>query len=96
MAVQLFSFLVQATYRHRVCLKKFVGFYEKRNTRAGKIEGGYLPGSIKESTRKKRGSGIHIKVSSQVKIQSNWKAFLRDSKNKEEILDFLSDDPEIE
>ena len=58
--------------------------------------GSYLPRSIKESTRKKRGSGIRIKVSSQVKIQLNWKAFLHDSKNKEEILDFLSDDPEIE
>ena len=27
-----------------------------------------------------------------MKIPSNWKAFLHDSKNKEEMLDFLSDE----
>ena len=52
----------------------------------------YLPGRITDSTRKKRGSGIHVKVGSQVNIPLNWKAFLSDSKNKEELFDFLSDE----
>ncbi len=52
----------------------------------------YLPGSIKDSTRKKRGSGIRVKVGYQARIPSNWKAFLCDSTNKEELFDFLSDE----
>ena len=52
----------------------------------------YLPGSIKDSTRKRRGSGIRVKVGSQVRITSHWKAFLCDSKNKEELFDFLCDE----
>ena len=49
----------------------------------------FLPGT---SMRKKRGSEIRNKVGSQVKIPSNWKAFLCDSQNKEELLDFLSNE----
>ena len=48
----------------------------------------YLPGSTTDITRKKRGSGICVKVGSQVNILLNWKAFLSDSKNKEELFDF--------
>ena len=74
-------------------LTKFAGFYEKRITRVGKIDvvwDRYLPGTLKDSTGKKRGIGICNKVGSQVNIPSNWKAC--DSKNKEEMLDFLSDE----
>ena len=69
-------------------LTKFVGFYEKRITRAGKYDvvcNTYLPGT---STRKKRGSEIRNKVGSQVKIPTNLKAFLRDSQIRRKYLIF--------
>lgn len=50
----------------------------------------YIPDSLKESTREKRGAGVRRKVSSQAKIPSNWMAFLRDSTNKLELFQFLS------
>ena len=50
----------------------------------------YISGSLKECTREKRGSGVRRKVSSHVKIPSNWMAFLRDSTNKSELFQFLS------
>ena len=50
----------------------------------------FISGSLKECTREKRGSGVRRKVSSHVKIPSNWMAFLRDSTNKSELFQFLS------
>ena len=38
----------------------------------------YISDSLKESTREKRGTGIHSKVSGQTKIPGNWMDFLRD------------------
>ena len=51
----------------------------------------YITNSLKESTRQKRGAGVRRKVSSQAKVPSNWMAFLRDSTNKLELFQFLSD-----
>ena len=51
----------------------------------------YKPDSLKESTREKRGKGVtQKKVSSKAKIPSNFKEFLRDSKNKQELSEFLT------
>ena len=50
----------------------------------------YLERSIKESTREKRGSGVRKKVSPETKMPGNWKDFLRDSANKDELFSFLS------
>ena len=52
----------------------------------------YLPNSIKNATREKRGSGIRTKVSPGTKIPKNWAHFLQDSNNKKELFDFLSDE----
>lgn len=50
----------------------------------------YKEGSLKESTREKRGKGIRRKVSGQAKLPTNFKDFLRDSSNKQELFDFLT------
>jgi len=50
----------------------------------------YIPDSLKESTRKKRGDGVRRKVAGDTKLPRNWMDFLRDSMNKKELLAFLS------
>ncbi|KAG1704380.1 Zinc finger protein 91 [Nymphon striatum] len=51
----------------------------------------YLPNSIKESTREKRGKGVRRKVLGKNKIPGNWNAFLCDPTNEQELFSFLSD-----
>jgi len=50
----------------------------------------YKANSIKDSTREKRGKGQRRKVTSDTKIPPNWKAFLQDNINKEELLALLT------
>ncbi len=50
----------------------------------------YIPSSIKESTREKRGKGVRRKVAGKKKLPGNWSDFLRDPNNKEELFAFLS------
>ena len=50
----------------------------------------YLPNSLKESTREKRGKGVRRKVSGQTKLPGNWADFLRDATNKKELFTFLT------
>lgn len=50
----------------------------------------YKAGSLKESTREKRGNGLRRKVSGQAKLPANFKDFLRHSLNKQELFDFLT------
>ena len=50
----------------------------------------YLACSIKGSTRQKRGSGLRRKVAPTTKMPVNWKDFLQDSTNKEELFAFLT------
>ena len=50
----------------------------------------YIPDSLKESTREKRGDGARRIVSAQTKLPRNWMDFLRDSMNKKELFAFLS------
>ena len=50
----------------------------------------YIPDSLKESTRDKRGKGIRRKVSGPTKLPTSWMDFLRDPKNKEELFSFLT------
>ncbi len=51
----------------------------------------YEKKSLKESTREKRGKGIRRKVSGTANLPSNFKDFLRDSTNKQELCDFLTE-----
>jgi hypothetical protein len=50
----------------------------------------YIADSIKASAREKRGQGIRQKVAGKSIVPTNWKGFLRDDKNKQELFDFLS------
>ena len=50
----------------------------------------YLPDSLKESTRDKRGKGVRRKVSSHAKFPRNWMDFLRDQNNKMELFTLLT------
>lgn len=50
----------------------------------------YLPNSLKEATREKRGKGTRKKVAEQTKLPRDWKGFLQDSSNKEELFSLLS------
>ena len=50
----------------------------------------YKPGSLKESTREKRGKGIRRKVAGQTKMPTNWSDFMKDPSNKTELFDFLT------
>lgn len=47
--------------------------------------------NIKNSTREKRGNGVHGKVSPEAKIPTKWNDFLHDSSNKEGLFAFLLD-----
>lgn len=55
----------------------------------------YMPSSLKESTREKRGAGMRRKVGSQVKLPQKWMEFLRDNDNKRELFQFLTHKVEI-
>ena len=51
----------------------------------------YIASSLKETAREKRGKGVRRKVSGKTKVPGNWKEFLRDSANKQELFGFLSE-----
>ncbi len=62
----------------------------RSTTRLDVVWDTYLPDSLKECTRAKRGKGLRRKVSGQTKLPSKWMDFLCDSKNKEELFAFLT------
>ena len=49
----------------------------------------YLPGSLKDSARSKRGKGIRRRVRPDTRIPGNWTAFLRVDENKKELFLYL-------
>jgi hypothetical protein len=50
----------------------------------------YVPDSLKESTREKRGKGLRRKVSGQTKLPGIWMDFLRDPEHKKQLFAFLT------
>ena len=52
----------------------------------------YVENSLNFATRQKRGKGKRLKVSSKVKVPSNWPEFLKVDDNKQEPFNFLSSD----
>ena len=48
----------------------------------------YISERLKQSTRQKRGQGVHRKVSGQTKLPGIWMAFLHDPMNKKELFAF--------
>ena len=51
----------------------------------------YLPDSLKDSARSKRGKGIRRRVRPDTRIPGNWTAFLRVDENKEELFLYLAE-----
>jgi hypothetical protein len=75
--------------------KVFLGFLRRELVDVSRVDvvwDRYLPRSIKEATREKRGRGCRLKVNSQTRVpsKSKWNDFLRDPLNKSELFDFLS------
>ena len=73
--------------------KVFIPYVKKqleRTTRVDVMWDTYVPDSLKESTREKRGKGIRRKVSGQTKLPGKWMDFLRDSENKKELFAFIT------
>lgn len=50
----------------------------------------YIPNSLKESTREKRGKGVRRKVSGNAKLPTNWMGFLCEPTNKKELFAHLT------
>ena len=78
---------------HEYADRVFIPYLEKQlqdATRLDIVWDTYLPDSLKESTREKRGKGMRRKVSGDAKMPRNWIDFLRDSINKKELFAFLS------
>ena len=50
----------------------------------------YIPDSLKESTREKRGKGVRRKVSGPTKLPGKWMDFLHDPDNKRELFSFIT------
>ena len=50
----------------------------------------YVPDSLKDATREKRGQGVRRKVAGQTRLPKNWMMFLRDPDNKSELFSFLT------
>ena len=50
----------------------------------------YLPNSLKESTREKKGKGVRRNVCGQAKLPGNWVDFLHDPSKKTELFSFLT------
>ena len=73
--------------------KVFIPYLSKQlqgATRLDVVWDTYLPFSLKESTREKRGKGVRRKVSAQTKLPGNWMDFLRNASNKKELFAFLT------
>jgi len=68
--------------------KVFIPYINKRLQSCMRIDiawDRYIPDSLKESTRKKRGKGVCSKVLGDTKFSSNWIDFLHDPSNKNEL-----------
>ena len=52
----------------------------------------YLPDSLKETPRQKRGKGVRRRASPSTTIPKSWKDFLRVADNKTELFKFFAQD----
>ena len=61
-----------------------------QSKRVDVVWGTYVPDSLKDATREKRGQGVRGKVAGQTKLLKNWMLPLRDPNNKSELFSFLT------
>lgn len=75
------------------CDKVFIPFLQNQLLTANRVDivwDTYVPESLKESARERRGKGLRRKVTGQAKVPGNWMDFLRDSQNKNELFAYLT------
>ncbi len=73
--------------------KVFIPFLQSQLNTAMRVDivwDTYVPDSLKEATREKRGKGVRRKVTGQAKFPTSWMEFLKDSQNKMELFAFLT------
>ena len=84
----------QATTFVEYGIKVFVPWTQQQLQNCNRIDvvwDRYVPQSLKESTREKRGTGTRRKVRGQTKLPTNFPNFLRDPMNKTELFEFLTE-----
>ena len=62
----------------------------ERSVRVDIVWDVYIKESLKVTARENRGTGARRRVSPNVKLPGNWKNFLRNDANKEELFQFLA------
>ena len=83
--------LLFSEYSHQI----FLPFLERELSTVKRVDvvwDRYLTDSLKNCTREKRGPGVRVKVGPQARVPKNWNAFLRDSTNKDELFNYLSEE----
>lgn len=61
-----------------------------QNKRVDAVWDTYVPGSLKDTRRAKRGQGVRRKAASQTKLPKNWMMFPQDPDNKSELFSILT------
>ena len=78
-------------YAHSVFIPHIMATYRGDVSRVDLVWDQYIPNSLKQTTRSRRGRGVRRRVVSEGKIPGNWHSFLRVDENKTELSVFLSD-----
>ena len=77
---------------HEYADRLFIPYLDKQLGATSKLDvvwDRYIPDSLKESTREKKGESVRRKVSGETKLPGSWIDFLRDPMNKQALFDFL-------
>ena len=72
---------------------KEIRMYSSKYLRTDIVFDAYISGSLKAETRSKRGMGARRRVTASGKIPPIWQSFLRDSRNKTVLFDYLAEKP---
>ena len=64
---------------------------EESAQRVDVVFGRYFPLSLKEDTRKGRGSGLRVSVRENTLLVQDWGKFLKDSSNKAELVHLIAE-----
>jgi hypothetical protein len=70
--------------------KVFASYIYNQLEKSNRVDDVYLPASLKDSTREKRGKGTRKRVAPSTVTPKNWMDFLRVNENKIELFTFLS------
>ena len=80
-------------YAHSVFIPHIMATYRGDLSRVDLVWDQYIPNSLKQTTRSRRGRGVRRRVVSEGKIIGNWHSFLHVDGNKTDLFVSLSDAP---